>query len=51
MIVGVDHVQITVPPDGVAEARAFYCGLLGLREVEKPEALRGRGGFIWHHSA
>jgi catechol 2,3-dioxygenase-like lactoylglutathione lyase family enzyme len=45
MIVGVDHVQITVPPDGLAEARAFYCGLLGLREVEKPEALRGRGGF------
>jgi catechol 2,3-dioxygenase-like lactoylglutathione lyase family enzyme len=45
MIVGIDHVQITVPADAVAEARAFYCGLLGLREVEKPEALRGRGGF------
>jgi catechol 2,3-dioxygenase-like lactoylglutathione lyase family enzyme len=45
MITGIDHVQITVPPDGVAAARAFYCGLLGLPEVEKPAALRGRGGF------
>jgi catechol 2,3-dioxygenase-like lactoylglutathione lyase family enzyme len=45
MIVGIDHVQITVPADGVAAARAFYCGLLGLPEVPKPEALRGRGGF------
>jgi catechol 2,3-dioxygenase-like lactoylglutathione lyase family enzyme len=45
MIIGVDHVQITVPAAAVAEARAFYCGLLGLPEVEKPDALRGRGGF------
>jgi catechol 2,3-dioxygenase-like lactoylglutathione lyase family enzyme len=45
MITGIDHVQITVPGKAVAEARAFYCGLLGLREVEKPVALRERGGF------
>ena len=45
MITGIDHVQITVPADGVEQARAFYCGLLGLREVEKPESLKGRGGF------
>jgi catechol 2,3-dioxygenase-like lactoylglutathione lyase family enzyme len=45
MILGIDHVQITVPAHAVADARAFYCGLLGLREVEKPTALRGRGGF------
>jgi catechol 2,3-dioxygenase-like lactoylglutathione lyase family enzyme len=45
MIIGIDHVQITVPAEAVADARAFYCGLLGLREVEKPAALRGRGGF------
>ena len=25
--------------------RAFYCGLLGIREVEKPAALQERGGF------
>ncbi len=45
MIVGVHHVQITVPAAAVAAARAFYCGLLGLPEVEKPASLRGRGGF------
>ena len=45
MITGIDHVQITVPADGVEPARAFYCGLLGLREVEKPESLKARGGF------
>jgi len=46
MIIGIDHVQITVPAGAVAAARAFYCGLLGLREVEKPAALQGRGG-LW----
>jgi catechol 2,3-dioxygenase-like lactoylglutathione lyase family enzyme len=45
MIIGIDHVQITVPADAVPAARAFYCELLGLPEVEKPDALRGRGGF------
>jgi catechol 2,3-dioxygenase-like lactoylglutathione lyase family enzyme len=45
MIVGIDHALITVPAGAVAEAHAFYCGLLGLREVEKPAALRQRGGF------
>jgi len=45
MIVGIDHMQITIPVGAEAEARAFYCGLLGLPEVEKPLALRGRGGF------
>jgi catechol 2,3-dioxygenase-like lactoylglutathione lyase family enzyme len=45
MIVGVDHVQITVMPQDVDQARAFYCGLLGLREIAKPESLKVRGGF------
>jgi catechol 2,3-dioxygenase-like lactoylglutathione lyase family enzyme len=45
MIIGIDHVQITVPATAVADARAFYCGLLGIREVEKPVVLRERGGF------
>jgi catechol 2,3-dioxygenase-like lactoylglutathione lyase family enzyme len=45
MIVGIDHIQITIPKGAEAEARAFYCGLLGLAEVEKPAALRSRGGF------
>ncbi len=47
MIVGIDHVQITIPKGREAEARAraFYCGLLGLCEVEKPDSLKLRGGF------
>ncbi len=45
MILRIDHVQITVPANAIAEARTFYCGLLGLREVQKPAVLQGRGGF------
>jgi len=45
VITGVHHVQITVPRGAEAAARQFYCGLLGLVEVEKPEALKPRGGF------
>ncbi|MFW5709543.1 MAG: VOC family protein [Chloroflexota bacterium] len=41
----IHHVQITVAPDEVEQARAFYCDVLGLEEVEKPEALKPRGGF------
>jgi catechol 2,3-dioxygenase-like lactoylglutathione lyase family enzyme len=39
-----DHVQIAAPPGCEEAARAFFGGLLGLREVEKPEPLRARGG-------
>lgn len=40
------HVQITIPSGAEAEARAFYCGVLGLAEIEKPASLKGRGG-LW----
>lgn len=43
-VIGIDHVQVAAPPGCEAEARAFYGELLGLAELEKPEALRGRGG-------
>jgi len=43
------HVQIMIPAGAEDEARAFYCGLLGLREVEKPEILKRRGGFWLEH--
>ena len=39
------HVQITVPSDQELRARAFYIDLLGLKEIEKPDALKSRGGF------
>jgi len=43
-ILGIDHAQVAAPRGCEAEARAFYGGLLGLEELEKPEPLRGRGG-------
>ncbi len=39
-----DHVQVAAPPNCEAAARVFYGELLGLLEVEKPAALRERGG-------
>lgn len=41
------HVQITIPPSekSEAEARTFYMRTLGLQEIEKPDALKPRGGF------
>ncbi|MBH25253.1 MAG: glyoxalase [Myxococcales bacterium] len=44
-ISAVHHVQITIPHGEEERARAFYCVLLGLEEVPKPESLRRRGGF------
>ena len=41
----VHHAQITIPKETEDTAREFYCGLLGLEEVAKPESLQGRGGF------
>ena len=49
-VVGLDHVQLAAPPGCEEAARAFFGGLLGLEEVEKPEALRGRGG-CWFAAA
>jgi catechol 2,3-dioxygenase-like lactoylglutathione lyase family enzyme len=46
MIQRLHHVQITIPVGQEAAARAFYCDLLGLPEIEKPDALKGRGG-LW----
>jgi catechol-2,3-dioxygenase len=45
-IVSLDHVQLAAPPECEPEARRFFGALLGLDEVEKPEALQGRGG-VW----
>lgn len=45
MIVGFHHAQITIPKGKEEEARHFYCGILQLKEVLKPESLVGRGGF------
>lgn len=42
----INHVQLTIRKGDEAQARDFYGGLLGLEEIEKPEALRVRGG-LW----
>jgi len=45
VIKSVHHAQISIPLNAEDEARAFYCGVLGLIEIPKPESLAGRGGF------
>jgi catechol 2,3-dioxygenase-like lactoylglutathione lyase family enzyme len=43
-VVGVDHVQLAMPPGREDEARRFYGDLLGLPESVKPPDLARRGG-------
>lgn len=51
MILDLHHIQLAMPKGREAEAIAFYRDLLGLALVEKPEALRGRGGVWFEHGA
>ena len=44
-IIGLHHAQITIPRGAEAQGRQFYCDLLGLPEIAKPQSLQGRGGF------
>jgi len=44
MIVGIDHVQLAMPPGREDDARGFYERLLGIPEVPKPPVLAKRGG-------
>lgn len=45
-IYGLDHVQLAMPRGAEEQARAFYAGVLGLRELPKPPNLAARGG-VW----
>jgi catechol 2,3-dioxygenase-like lactoylglutathione lyase family enzyme len=38
------HVQLAVPPGAEGVCRAFWSGVLGMTELEKPPALAARGG-------
>jgi catechol 2,3-dioxygenase-like lactoylglutathione lyase family enzyme len=40
----IDHVQLAMPPGAEEQARAFYSGILGMSEVQKPPVLAQRGG-------
>jgi catechol 2,3-dioxygenase-like lactoylglutathione lyase family enzyme len=44
-IKSVHHSQITIPPGTEEKARLFYCKILGLKEIPKPDALQNHGGF------
>jgi catechol 2,3-dioxygenase-like lactoylglutathione lyase family enzyme len=46
MIAGLDHVEIAIPRDGEEQARAFYGGVVGLKEIPKPDQLLANGG-LW----
>jgi catechol 2,3-dioxygenase-like lactoylglutathione lyase family enzyme len=41
-----DHVQICIPFGEEEKAREFYTRVLGLEEIEKPDALKPNGG-LW----
>jgi catechol 2,3-dioxygenase-like lactoylglutathione lyase family enzyme len=45
-LVGLDHLQLAMPRGKETEARAFYAGILGLTELQKPPNLAPRGG-VW----
>lgn len=46
LILALDHVHLTAPRGSEDRLRAFYGGLLGLREIPKPASLQARGG-VW----
>ena len=43
-LVGIDHVQLMIPAGAEDAARAFYGGVLGLKEIPKPPPLAPAGG-------
>ena len=38
------HVQLAIPAGGEAACRAFWAGVLGMAELDKPPVLAARGG-------
>jgi catechol 2,3-dioxygenase-like lactoylglutathione lyase family enzyme len=45
MIVGVNHAQVNVPSEDLEQAREFYIGFLGMREIQRPAVFTSKG--IW----
>lgn len=43
-LTGIDHIQIAAPSGSEDAARKFYGELLDMKEIPKPENLKGRGG-------
>ncbi len=40
-----DHIQLCIPIGEEQKGREFYCGILGMEEIDKPDALKKNGGF------
>ena len=40
----IDHIQLAIPTHSEDAHRAFWIGILGFSELEKPENLKPRGG-------
>ncbi len=45
VVSSVHHTQITIPMGEEEAGRHFYCQILGLPEIDKPDSLKDRGGF------
>jgi catechol 2,3-dioxygenase-like lactoylglutathione lyase family enzyme len=50
-IKSLDHIQLAMPHSREAEARAFYDGLLGICEVQKPANIAKRGGCCFERGS
>lgn len=50
-IEAIDHVQLAMPAEGEAAARAFYEGILRIPEIPKPPHLARRGGCWFERGA
>ena|ERR1051325_619000 len=46
MLLRLHHAQITIPLGAEDQARTFYCQVLGMEEIAKPQSLSSRGG-LW----
>ncbi|RBW46710.1 glyoxalase [Psychromonas sp. B3M02] len=46
MIKSINHVQVTIPFGGEEEAKRFYGGVLGLKQLIQPESLRATNS-LW----
>jgi catechol 2,3-dioxygenase-like lactoylglutathione lyase family enzyme len=46
---GLHHTQLAMPAGAEPEVRAFYAGILGMTELDKPPVLAARGG-CWFRS-
>ena len=46
MVIGVNHVQVNVPAEGLERARDFYLGFLGMREIDRPAVFDSKGFWL-----